>query len=92
MGVLVLHASGCGESLPAGDKGRLHVPGKIYQLRAVLDIHTGAVIKKTPQIVKAGSVARIRMKTDKVPLEKGERVVIRYNGDTVAAGLLEETQ
>lgn len=74
-------------------KGRLHVPGKIYQLRAVLDIHTGAIIKKTPQIVKAGSVARIRMKTDeKVPLEKGERVVIRYNGDTVAAGLLEETQ
>lgn len=73
-------------------KGRLHVPGKIYQLRAVLDIHTGAVIKKTPQIVKAGTVARIRMKTDKVPLEKGERVVIRYNGDTVAAGLLEETQ
>ncbi|KKY33373.1 putative elongation factor tu gtp binding domain-containing protein [Diaporthe ampelina] len=74
-------------------KGRLHVPGKIYQLRAVLDIHTGAIIKKTPQIVKAGSVARIRMKTDdKVPLEKGERVVIRYNGETVAAGLLEETQ
>lgn len=74
-------------------KGRLHVPGKIYQLRAVLDIHTGAIMKKTPQIVKAGSVARIRMKTDeKVPLEKGERVVIRYNGDTVAAGLLEETQ
>ncbi|KAG8164578.1 hypothetical protein KVR01_004853 [Diaporthe batatas] len=74
-------------------KGRLHVPGKIYQLRAVLDIHTGAVIRKTPQIVKSGSVARIRMKTeDKVPLEKGERVVIRYNGDTVAAGLLEETQ
>ena len=26
MGMLVLHASGCGESLPAGDKGRLHVP------------------------------------------------------------------
>lgn len=74
-------------------KGSLHVPGKIYQLRATLDIHTGAIIKKTPQIVKAGSVARIRMKTDeKVPLEKGERVVIRYNGETVAAGLLEETQ
>lgn len=74
-------------------KGRLHVPGKIYQLRAVLDIHTGAIIKKKPQVVKAGSVGRIRMKTDeKVPLEKGERVVIRYNGDTVAAGLLEDTQ
>lgn len=74
-------------------KGSLHVPGKIYQLRAMLDIHTGAIIKKTPQVIRPGSVGRIRMKTEeKVPLEKGERVVIRYNGDTVAAGLLEETQ
>lgn len=74
-------------------KGSLHVPGTIFQLRAVLDIHGGAILKKKPQIVKTGSVARIRMKThEKVPLEKGERVVIRYNGDTVAAGLLEETQ
>lgn len=74
-------------------KGRLHVAGKVSQLRAVLDLHTGAVTKKKPQIVKAGSVARIRVKTDeKVPLETGERVVIRYNGGTVAAGLLEESQ
>ncbi|KUI69644.1 HBS1-like protein [Cytospora mali] len=74
-------------------KGRLHVAGKVSQLRAVLDLHTGAITKKKPQVVKAGSVARIRMKTDeKVPLEVGERVVIRYNGDTVAAGLLEESQ
>ncbi|KAI3397282.1 hypothetical protein diail_11014 [Diaporthe ilicicola] len=74
-------------------KGSLRVPGKISQLRAVLDIHGGAIIKKKPQIVSKGSVARITMKTDeKVPLEKGERIVIRYNGDTVAAGLLEETR
>lgn len=74
-------------------KGRLHVAGTVSQLRAVLDLHTGAVIKKTPQIVKAGSVGRIRLKTeDKVPLEPGERVVIRYNGETIAAGLIEESK
>lgn len=74
-------------------KGRLHVAGKVSQLRAVLDLHTGAITKKKPQVVKAGSVARVRMKTDeKVPLESGERVVIRYNGETIAAGLLEDTQ
>lgn len=65
-------------------QGSLHVPGTINQLREVLSIHSGAIIKKRPQIVKAGEVARIRIKTeDKVPLEKGERVVIGYNGDTV---------
>lgn len=74
-------------------KGRLHVPGKISELRGLLHIHTGAIIQKKHQIVKPGEVARIRMRTDeKVPLEKGERVVIRYNGETVAAGLIEETQ
>jgi elongation factor 1 alpha-like protein len=74
-------------------KGSLHVPGTINQLRAILNIHGGAIIKKNPQIVKIGNAARIRVKThEKVPLEKGERVVIRYNGDTVAAGLVEETQ
>lgn len=73
-------------------RGSLHVPGMIFQLRAVLDINGGAITQRKPQVVKAGSVARIRMRThEKVFLEKGDRVVIRYNGDTVAAGLLEET-
>ncbi|KAG6363676.1 hypothetical protein INS49_008777 [Diaporthe citri] len=74
-------------------KGRLHVPGKIDELRAELALRGGAIKGKKPKIIKAGSAARITMKThEKVPLEKGDRVVIRYNGDTVAAGLVEETQ
>lgn len=74
-------------------RGSLHVEAKISELQVLLDIHNGAITKKKPQIVPAGRAARIRIKTrEKIPLEKGERVVIRYNGDTMAAGLLEETQ
>lgn len=72
-------------------RGRLHTAARISELTATLDIHKGSIIKKKPQIVKAGNVARIVVKTTdgKIPLEKGDRVVLRNGGDTIAAGLLE---
>jgi elongation factor 1 alpha-like protein len=71
-------------------RGRLHAPGQIQAILAVLDKATGAVIKKKPRIVQPGSIARVTIKlSTKVPLELGQRVVIRSGGETIAAGLLE---
>ncbi|KAK3349987.1 P-loop containing nucleoside triphosphate hydrolase protein [Lasiosphaeria hispida] len=71
-------------------RGRLHAAGKIESISALLDKVTGSVTKKKPKIVKPGMVARIVVKLgSKVPLEAGQRVVLRSGGETVAAGLLE---
>jgi elongation factor 1 alpha-like protein len=71
-------------------KGRLHVPGRISQLVGVLDKSTGAVTKKRPKIVQPGSVVRVVVQLDQaVPLEAPARIVLRANGETVAAGLIE---
>ena len=71
-------------------RGRLHASGKVTKLVAVLDRATGAVTKKFPQAIRKGQVARIKVEVqDTVPLEAGQRVVLRRGGETVAAGLLE---
>ncbi|AEO64033.1 uncharacterized protein THITE_2109737 [Thermothielavioides terrestris NRRL 8126] len=71
-------------------RGRLHAAGRIEAISAVLDKVTGAVTKKKPKIVKPAMVARIVVKLEaQVPLEAGQRVVLRSGGQTVAAGLLE---
>jgi elongation factor 1 alpha-like protein len=71
-------------------RGRLHDGGQITQLVALLDKSTGEITKKKPRIVKAGEVARLVVKlTNKAPLEKGQRVILRSGGETVGAGLLE---
>ncbi|KAG9229204.1 P-loop containing nucleoside triphosphate hydrolase protein [Amylocarpus encephaloides] len=72
-------------------RGRLHAAGRIKELVAVLDKHTGAPIgKKKPRIVKPGLLARVVIELDKpIPLEAPSRVVLRSGGETVAAGLLE---
>ena len=73
-------------------RGRLHVPGRITELVAVLDKGSGAVVKKKPRLVKPGDVARVAVEVDVeggVPLEAPGRVVLRADGATVAAGLLE---
>jgi elongation factor 1 alpha-like protein len=71
-------------------RGRLHSAGTIEEIPALLDKVTGAVTKKRPKIVKPASVARLMVKlASKVPLEAGQRVVLRSGGETVAAGLLE---
>lgn len=72
-------------------RGRLHVPGRITQMVAVLDKGTGAVIgKKKPRMIKPGEVARIVVEVEEAaPLETGGRVILRAGGETLAAGLLE---
>ncbi|TAQ87088.1 hypothetical protein B7494_g4603 [Chlorociboria aeruginascens] len=71
-------------------RGRLHAAGKIRELKAVLDKGSGAVTKKRPKIVKGGQVARVIVELETaVPLEAPGKVVLRSNGVTIAAGLLE---
>ncbi|KAL2203216.1 hypothetical protein CC79DRAFT_1279619 [Sarocladium strictum] len=71
-------------------RGRLHAPGQIQSMTATLDKATGQILKKKPKVVQPGAVARVVIKlANKVPLEVGQRVVIRSQGETVAAGLLE---
>ncbi|WDK08955.1 elongation factor Tu GTP binding domain-containing protein [Colletotrichum graminicola] len=71
-------------------RGRLHAAGRVGAIPAVLDKLTGATVKKNPKIVQPGKVARVVVKLEsKVPLEAGQRVVLRSGGETIAAGLLE---
>ncbi|KAG5770297.1 hypothetical protein H9Q72_002777 [Fusarium xylarioides] len=71
-------------------RGRLHSAGQIVSITATLDKATGAIVKKKPRVVQPGGVARVVIKlAAKVPLESGQRIVIRSGGETVAAGLLE---
>lgn len=73
-------------------RGRLHVPGRITDLVALLDKGTGGVLGKgkRPRLVKPGQVARVKVELEgKVPLEAPARVVLRQGGETIAAGLLE---
>ncbi|KAG0645971.1 hbs1 [Hyphodiscus hymeniophilus] len=72
-------------------RGRLHTPGRITEIIAVLDKGTGAVVgKKKPRIVKPGAIARVVVDLETaVPLEAPGRVVLRAGGETVGAGLLE---
>lgn len=72
-------------------RGRLHTPAKVTQLVAVLDKASGAVEKKKPRVVQPGAIARVRVELETaMPLEAPNRVVLRAEGATVAAGLLEE--
>lgn len=79
--------------MPSGidvHRGRMHAPGRVAELIATLDKATGKVIKKKPKIVQPGQVARVKVELDSaVPLEKGQRVVLRSGGDTIGAGLIE---
>lgn len=71
-------------------RGRLHAAGRITEMLAVLDKTNGNVLKKKPRVVQPAMVARVVVVMDvAVPLEKGQRVVLRSGGDTIAAGLLE---
>ena len=73
-------------------RGRLHAPGRVTRLAAVLDKASGLVVRKKPRLVKPGEVARVVVELDVeggVPLEAGGRVVLRAGGETVAAGLVE---
>jgi elongation factor 1 alpha-like protein len=69
--------------------GRLHVPGQITQLFSIVNA-AGEVLKKKPRIVKAGQRAVMRIALDDgAALEMGDRVVLRAEGSTIAAGVVE---
>ena len=72
-------------------RGRLHTPGRIREIVSLLDKVTGARTgKKRPRIIKPGQLARVLVELDtEGPLEAPGRVVLRSDGATVAAGLLE---
>lgn len=75
-------------------KGRMHSPANVTQLTSVLNKATGAVEKKKPKVLKPGMLARVRVEITGgegkgVPLEEKTRVVLRSEGGTVAAGLIE---
>jgi len=72
-------------------KGRLHVAGRIIQILDVLDKVTGKPTpKKKTKIVQPQSIARIVVDLDTtVPLSEAGKIVLRANGETVAAGLIE---
>lgn len=71
-------------------RGRLHAAARISEIVAILDKASGKITKKKPKIVKPGSIARVVVEMDMaIPIEALSRVVLRSNGETVAAGLLE---
>ena len=71
-------------------RGRLFTPGRVSKLLATLDKNSGAIIKKRPKVLQPGSVARVVVELENaVPLEAPGRVVLRAEGSTVAAGLIE---
>ena len=72
-------------------KGRLFAAGRISKLEAVLDKGSGVAAKgKRPKLIKPGNVARITVELEALtPLESGNRVILRAEGGTVGAGLVE---
>jgi elongation factor 1 alpha-like protein len=71
-------------------RGPLHAPGKIAKLVATLDKSSGEIVKKGPRVVQPGSVARVLVELENdMPLEAGWRVVLRADGTSLAAGLVE---
>lgn len=74
-------------------KGRLHAAGKISAMIGTLDKANGQVVKKKPRHVPPGALARVQVQLvvggETIPVEKGNRVVLRSNGVSVAAGIVE---
>ena len=72
-------------------RGRLHAPGRVTQLVAQLDKASGQIVKgRKPRLIKPGSVARLLVEVDDpIPLEQGQRVILRAGGETMGAGLVE---
>ncbi|KKA26265.1 hypothetical protein TD95_000025 [Thielaviopsis punctulata] len=71
-------------------RGRKHSAGSITKLIANLDKATGFITGSSPRVVKQGAVARIQVSLlEEIPVDAGQRVVIRSQGRTVAAGVVE---
>ena len=71
-------------------RGPLHAPGKVAKLVAVLNKATGEVERRKPKVVQPGAVARVVVELEaEMPIEAGNRVVLRSEGKSIAAGLVE---
>jgi elongation factor 1 alpha-like protein len=72
-------------------KGRLHAAGKVSVLLQTIDKSNGEIIKKKPRHIPAGSLARVTVELvgEPIPVESGNRIVLRSSGTTVAAGIIE---
>ncbi|KAK6346609.1 Hsp70 suppressor, GTPase facilitates ribosomal subunit dissociation [Orbilia brochopaga] len=72
-------------------RGRLNASGRITKLVATLDKGNGTITKKKPRHIGPGSLAMINILVTgaPLPLEKGSKIVLRADGLTVAAGVVE---
>ncbi|KAK6526030.1 Hsp70 suppressor, GTPase facilitates ribosomal subunit dissociation [Arthrobotrys megalospora] len=72
-------------------RGRLNASGRITKLVATLDKGNGSVTKKKPRYIGPGSLAVVNIAVTgaPLPLEKGSKIVLRADGLTVAAGVVE---
>jgi elongation factor 1 alpha-like protein len=72
-------------------RGRMQVPGKVAELVAILDKATGRPIgKRKPRVLQPGVAARVVLEVEReVPIADGWRVVLRTEGRSIAAGLVE---
>lgn len=75
-------------------RGRLHAPARVTTLIAGLSKGGDALAtKKKLRIVKPGELARVKIELESaIPLEAGVRVVVRSQGETIAAGVLEKVE
>ncbi|KAF3933712.1 hypothetical protein ABW19_dt0203574 [Dactylella cylindrospora] len=72
-------------------RGRLNASGRITKLIATLDKSNGTITKKKPRHIAPGSLAVVNISVTgaPLPLEKGSKIVLRADGLTVAAGVVE---
>ncbi|KAL5615440.1 hypothetical protein BROUX41_005485 [Berkeleyomyces rouxiae] len=71
-------------------RGRLQCSGQINKVMAILDRKTGFITNSRATRVDAGEVARISVTVNQeLPVEAGQRVVIRSGEHTIAAGVVE---
>lgn len=73
-------------------RGQLHAPGRIAQMIQTYDKASGVVAKKKPRAIPPGTLASVKVELtagESIPVEVGNRVVLRAQGTTVAAGVVE---
>ncbi|KAL2888776.1 Elongation factor 1-alpha [Ceratocystis lukuohia] len=71
-------------------RGCLQCPGQINNVMAILDKNNGFITNARATRVETGEFARISVTVNQeLPVEAGQRVVIRSGGHTIAAGVVE---
>jgi elongation factor 1 alpha-like protein len=78
--------------------GSLDEPASIIKLIEVLDKSTGQVTKRNPRVLTKGMTAKVQVKLSQrpIPLETFKdnkqlgRIMLRKDGETVAAGVVNE--